>query len=222
MTKEILYGLITSASVSGICTFIIQAWIKSKFEKESASRKAKFEKELEIQKADLKAKADISLAELKHTFEVKNIKLTKVFDEQAAAIIGIYTNIRKVLNAADEYTKLTKDLSKEEKHEKLGRLGNEIDNFYDCYLPRKIYLPLRTVERTDSYLKSLQMLLIASRKADELLAEAPLITQDGGKKYYDLKTELDRLSTETPMLLLALEAEYRLLLGMSPDETKSQ
>ena len=140
---EIISSVLTSAVVSGLATFFIQEWFKSK----------------------LQTKHELEIANFKHKLELaaseRQIRYSRVFDDTAKTIATTYAQLLEFREVVLELTHTTLPMEDPNVQKLLTDAQQKKEAFLKCFPPNKLYVPKSTAKRIMDF----HMLLYSSTVA---------------------------------------------------------
>jgi hypothetical protein len=120
--------MLNSTIVSGLISFAVNSWIKSKYDKELETLKS----------------------ELKGVVEKQNIVFSKLHVDRADVIAEIYALIKDVHLNMQRYMKSASVSAEESKETYLQNTYNAWNAFVDYYPKKLIYLPKSTADKLEN------------------------------------------------------------------------
>src|SRR5262245_1847031 len=157
-TLTILTSVVSSAVVSSGAVFILRNWISEKIK---SSIQHEYNEKLETHKAQLKSHSEIATEQLKSQLQIaaaeRNIKLTRIFEDQADVIAETYSKLMAVVSAFEEYTAAMEFENTPPKSERRKILGQRMGEFLNYYKPKRIYIPKQTQAKVDEFYKKLHV-----------------------------------------------------------------
>ncbi|HTR41430.1 MAG TPA: hypothetical protein VMH87_07410 [Pseudomonadales bacterium] len=211
---------ITSSVGTGVLLSVIGFLARNTIiERIKYSIKYEYEKDLEQHKADLRRDYDVQIEKLKAELAQQNFRYSEIFKHTAETIVRLYKKLLAVLGAAENYTEFLGEPLGEhkssDKKELLSILQNKLEEFYEDYIPNKIYLPRDTMDKITLLMKTLKTLLRRHsmvRTMEEQQLPDP--------KIQERISEVDKLREDIPNLLLELENNFQSLLGLPTQNQK--
>lgn len=210
MSETDIVTILTSGTfatlLSGLLAFIFRNWISDRLK---ASIQHEYDQKLESHKDKLRNETEKEIVKLKADLEIaasqKNIKLTKVFENQAETVITIYQKLRKFKDAVESaFPRVNKP---ENYRKELEQIRKE---FYEYFLDNKIYLPKETAIKVSGFAQNLYGALLNN----EVILSHGVIFNDPVKRE-QLNRTVETLYKEIPELLDILEEDFREILGFS-------
>jgi metallophosphoesterase superfamily enzyme len=176
--------ILSSAVVSGLISFVGKLWIQNAI-------KNKYDKALETLKSELK------VVEAK-----QNIIFSKLHTDRVDVIAEIYALLKDVHLNMQRFMKLN-PIPAEESKETYLQNTKKAFNALDDYYPKKlIYLPKQTADKLEDVAKELQILFITHQTVSQFFSV------EGNSQQ-----EINKVLQQMPNVLVALEDEFRILLG---------
>ena len=146
--KIILASAGFSAMFSGAIIWLFKSWISERLKNAIAHEYAQ---KLETHKAQLKAQSDVEIEKLKSELQIaaseRNIKLTKVFEEQADIIAAVYAKLIALRDAVDNYIGFMREIGSNKAQDTLEKMHNAHREFGGYFYPRRIYIPVATANK---------------------------------------------------------------------------
>ena len=209
--------ILLSGAFSSTLVFLFRNWISERIK---ASIQHEYDQKLETYKAQLKAESDISIEKLKSQLQIaaaeRSIKLTTVFEHQAATIAETYSKLIAMITAIEEYTAIMEfpgGLSKADRRKKAGERMEEFANYYN---PRRVYFHLETQTIIDAFFLKLRV------ATAEFMFNVEQGRQPPAKNPEDdtwLKT-LNFMNKDCVELRNNLDSDFKKLLGLIEDGKK--
>ena len=211
--QTIVTSIISSAAVSGILLWLLRTWISERLKN---AIKHEYDQKIETHKAILKSQADIEIERLKSQLTIEaerhNVRFSRVFDEIAETVAGVYERIVSFHNAVGIYVGVLEwndTPSKKERREAAAKALNELLAYYK---QRKLYLPKTAAERVEHFYDGLYKLSL------DFLFEVEIPIKEQSTNYSkSWKKANDYMAKEAPPLLAALEDDFRNILGTNID-----
>jgi len=189
MWREILTSILTSGIITGIFIFIINKWVEYSFDTKLEAYKDKLES----------------------ASSERNIKLTRVFEDQASTIAQIYANLVVIINSLQNYTTLFEIPDQPTKEKRRKQVAEDIDIFLRHYKPRRIYLPITTQKTIEQFLQK----LYATTNDHTYEVVYQIDVNNKMPDYETLMKAFNYLNGECNETLKNLDAEFKKILGMS-------
>jgi len=186
--------ILSSAGFSKLFTIIFEKNIGHKYEKE--------------------------IKRLESELEQKNFRHSTVFIKTEESISGVYERLIKVMDILEDHTFLmAADDDRERKKERVKKLNDAFNNFYDFYRPRKIYIRKSTQEKTQALMETSISLLRTFDMSNTLRNTKPL-TPAGLEAQEKLDVKFEKLQNQITPLLSALQDDFQSILGFPKEESK--
>ena len=214
MWQEILTSVLTSSVITGIFVAILNKAIENKFDMK-----------LEAYKDKLKFESDKEIMQLTKDLELKaserSIKLTRIFEKQAEAIIELYKQLIVLKRDINEVSETL--ASNPDWQSKIARAMLTFDGFNRLCEDNRILLPFKSLESIEGVRKLLGTQLGANLgrsmfKADAE-SEAPAFTVEDRLANTKIRHEAEK---SIPDALNVLESDFKKVLGVSMDEVLGQ
>jgi hypothetical protein len=149
-------NLIASGALSAALVFLLRGWISQRLK---SSIQHEYDQKLETHKAKLAAESEIAIEHLRSQLQIaaaeRNIKLTKIFEQQAEVISEVYAKLVRLIASIEEYTAIMTFEGTPSLAERRKKVGERMADFLDYYHPKKVFLPAATQKRIDAFVKEL-------------------------------------------------------------------
>ena len=207
---EYVVQLISSGGIAGVVA-LLAVWITRLWLSEGIknSIRIQYEEKLETHKAQLKAQSDVEIerlrSQLRDASTEHQIVFSRLHEKRATVIAETYSYLKKLHFCLSEYVKIFEidgGSSKEERYKRLVEVHNE---FFDSYSKRLIFFPEETADK----LEAINRNMVQMGNEFRLIVE-PGNDLDSIKLWREIERRVD---SEIGEALLALEKEFRFLLG---------
>lgn len=214
MIETIITAILSSFTITGILLWLMRSWISERLKN---SIRYEYDQKLESHKSQIKYEAERELEHIKAQLQIdaerRSIQYSKIFQEIAETVAGVYEKVVIAKDAVGSYVSLIEwngELSKEGKR-KIA--GDALQEFFDYFKVKKIYLPHETADKVDGFVSGLYDMTIdfmygIEKGGDERRARKGEEVDTWQKAHEYMKKEL-------PPILYALEEEFRGLLGVN-------
>ena len=202
--------IVTSGGVAGLVA-VLAVWITRLWLTEGIknSIRIQYEEKLETHKAELRAQSDVELerlrSQLRDASTEHHIVFSRLHEQRANTIAETYSCLKELHVRLSDYVKLfeiTGGPSKDERYKKMVEAHND---FFESYAKRLIFFPEDTARKLDGINQAIVQTGNEFRFIVELGHDP-----DSTKHWVQLEK---RVKTEIEETLLALEQEFRALLG---------
>jgi len=205
-----LVQIFTSAGIAGLvaclAVWITRLWLTEGIKN---SIRIQFEEKLETHKAQLKAQSDVELerlrSQLRDASAERNIVFSRLHEQRANTIAETYSCLKELHICLSEYVKVFEMAGGPSKEERYKKLVAAHEAFFESFAKRLIFFP----EETARKLNGINQAIVETGNEFRLFVElrqSPNSTEDWVKLEKRVRTEIE----ET---LLALEKDFRVLLG---------
>lgn len=196
MWHIILTSIITSLVGSGLLTWYLQERVKHKYGEKLATHEA-----------NLKRDYDVQIERLKADLALRSIQFNRVFERTADTIIDCHKKLVELWKLQNNRMSATAEL--QEECRRLFRAKST--EFWEFFLPNKIFLPKKTVASITVFLTHLEFLPIASlsRNPDEEKNDFES-KENQWKKYKEISQKIIKS-------LELLEDDFQRILGFEAE-----
>ncbi len=207
--------ILSSGALSSVLVFLFRNWISERIK---ASIQHEYDQKLETHKAQLKAESEVSIEKLKSQLQIvaseRNIKLTRVFEQQAVTIAEIYSKLVALIAAIEEYTKIMEFENSPSKAERRLVVADKMKELLEYYRPRRIYLPKETQSNIDVFYKRLHLTTLTFMVDVEHNKERFTGNTDDSTWF---KT-IDFMNKDCVQIMDNLDSDLKKILGLVEDE----
>ena len=142
--------------------FLLRGWISQRLK---SSIQHEYDQKLETHKAKLAAESEIAIEHLRSQLQIaaaeRNIKLTKIFEQQAEVIAEVFAKLVKLIVSIEGYTAIMTFEGTPSMAERRKKVGECLADFSGYYHPKKVFLPAATQKRIDTFVKELHAKTLA-------------------------------------------------------------
>lgn len=180
-------------------------------------------KDVEAYKAQIQSQSAMSLERLRHDLRLvaaQHEKQVHILQERRAEVIAeLYSKLIAFLSAAESFASQVEWSGEPSKEEKAKSLGQKAGDFREYFLRHKIYFTEEVSSKVESLWQEVHQ---ASMKFRVRLAYA----KEGGsgaalEKHKAWDEAWNVMKDKVPSLEKAVQAEFRNLLGVTPDTARS-
>ena len=202
--------IVTSAGVAGLVA-VMAVWITRLWLTEGIknSIRIQYEEKLETHKSQLRAQSDIELerlrSQLRDASTEHHVVFSRLHEQRATVIAETYSCLKELHFRLSEYVKTFEIVGGASKEERYKKLVEAHEAFFDSFAKRLIFFP----EDTARKLNEINQAVVQTGNEFRLIVE-PGHSPDGTKHWVQLEK---RVRTEIEDTLLALEKDFRVLLG---------
>jgi hypothetical protein len=195
----------------------IKGAIKNEYDEKLESHKAQLKAandfELEKLKAQLAATNDTELERLKAELHIaaseRNIKLTKIFEQQAEIAATTHSNLITFFGAFQRATE-TLGVETGETPTRKQALQQAYDKLQNEYQPKQIYIPRELRTKINNFIADTYKVMGQINMLESFQRLARKNDQTMGK----IGETIDQLTAQLPKLLDELDADFERLLGV--------
>ncbi|HEU6448465.1 MAG TPA: hypothetical protein VFV23_08515 [Verrucomicrobiae bacterium] len=203
--------LITSGALSAALVFLLRGWISQRLK---SSIQHEYDQKLETHKAKLSAESEIAIEHLKSQLQIaaaeRNIKLTKIFEQQAEVIAEVFAKLVRLIASIEEYTAIMTYEGTPSMAERRKKVGERMTDFVDYYHPKKVFLPAPTQKRIDAFVKELNLKTIMfMRKVEQGRERAQSPEEDTWFQ------TMNFMNKDVAQIMADLDQELKTILGLS-------
>jgi hypothetical protein len=209
--NEWLASTFGTTFVLGTLGFLARNWI---IERLKNSIKLEYDKELETHKNNLNHTSELAITKLTAELESKaseqNIKLTRVFEDQAEVIAQIYSNFVALINSIQEYTTAFEGAGTPSKTDRRNKVAEDLDVLLRHYKPNRIYIPFDSQKKIEALIETL------FQTSHQYTFEV-VYHMETNKRMPDFDTFMKAskfLQGDCVQLLKDLDADFKKVLGM--------
>ena len=206
MENEIIISIISSGFVSSLVVWLTKTWISERLKD---SIKHEYAQKLETYKAELKAVNDVELEKLRSNLNIlaceRQIEFSKLQEKRTDTIEKMYSLLKDVYLAIEDYTKIFVPVGDKSQEEKRNIVYNTYDSFNKYYHHKIIFLPFETVKSIDQLNKEFVEVFNKFRLGVELKSNE-IEKTNVWEELYSLKESMTKS-------LEKLENDFRLLVG---------
>lgn len=236
--KEIGVSAVTTIAVT---YFILKTWFKSavKLEHEKTlsafqdqlKRKAdaaieqvrrEHNEKLESHKAQLNTDSQIRIERERVAFQTliaqNGFRFSRVFDKTAEIIAKAYEKLVNSHTLIAEYIVLPGEPRQEQRIQKAHQIDEALQGFKGFFLPNEIYLERQTSERISKFLATLRQ----QASTSDMLSAMGKLPDMPDASIQRMEAREQMLFDRIPELLMALQDEFRRVLGLPTNESASK
>ena len=161
MIDTIITAILSSVLVSGALVWLTKSWITERLRN---SIRHEYQLKLESHKSQIKYEAEQELVHIKSQLQIdaekRSIQYSKIFQEIAETVAGVYEKVVQAKDAVGSYVSLVEWSGEPPKEEKRKIAGEALQDFFDYFKIKKIYLPHETAEKVDKFVDGLYDLTV--------------------------------------------------------------
>ena len=210
--------LITSGALSAALVFLLRGWISQRLK---SSIQHEYDQKLETHKAKLAAESEIAIEHLKSQLQIaaseRNIKLTKIFEQQAEVIAEVFAKLVRLIASIEEYTAIMTFEGTPSMADRRKKVGECMTDFISYYHPKKVFLPAATQKRIDSFVKELHGRAMTFMFKVEQEHHRPRTAEEDTW----IKT-VDFLNKDVVQIMGDLDQELKTILGLSESKLTTE
>jgi hypothetical protein len=167
-------------------------------------------------KARLEATATAELERVRSQLRLVEAERSKqstlLLEKRAAVIDTLYTNLIDYLGAAESFSSLIEWEGEPSKEEKAKVLGEKSEEFFGFFLRHRIYFTAPLCDKIQHLHDTVRVPMLKYRA---WLSSVKDGAGSGGKLFEAWEKAAETIRGDIPPLMHAIEAEFRLLLGVT-------